>query len=48
MQQQISKMVADINTLTADSKERFPFPREVRFNRSAHSAVQKMYDSMGS
>ena len=26
-------MAADINILTANSKERFPFPREVRFNR---------------
>ena len=34
MQQQISKMAADINTLTADSKERFPVPREVRFQAS--------------
>ena len=32
-------MAADTNILTADLKERFPFPREVRFNRSAHSAV---------
>ena len=32
-------MGAGINILTADSKERFPFPREVRFNRSVHSAV---------
>ena len=32
-------MAADTNILTADSKERFPFPREVRFKRSAHSAV---------
>ena len=32
-------MTADINIFTADSKLRFPFPREVRFNRSAHSAV---------
>ena len=30
MQQQIPKMEEDINTLTADPKERFPFPREVR------------------
>ena len=32
-------MTADINIFTADSKLRFPFPREVRFKRSAHSAV---------
>ena len=32
-------MAADINIFTADSKLRFPFPREVRFKRSAHSAV---------
>ena len=32
-------MTAAINIFTADSKLRFPFPREVRFKRSAHSAV---------
>ena len=37
-------MAADTNNLTADSKERFPFPREVRFNRSAHSAVPTLMD----
>ena len=26
-------MAADTNILTADLKERFPFPRDVRFNR---------------
>ena len=44
MQQQISKMAADINILTPDSKLRFPFPREVRFNRYAHSAVPSLVD----
>ena len=37
-------MAADTNILTADSKERFPFPREVRFNRYAHSAVPSLVD----
>ena len=32
-------MAADTSILTAYSKERFPLPREVRFNRFAHSAV---------
>ena len=37
-------MAADTNILTADLKERFPFPREVRFNRYAHSAVPSLVD----
>ena len=31
-------MAADITISTADSKERFPLPCEVGFNRFAHSA----------
>ena len=30
-------MAADTNILTADSKERFPFPREVRFSKGGAS-----------
>ena len=37
-------MTAAINIFTADSKLRFPFPREVRFNRYAHSAVPSLVD----
>ena len=37
-------MAAGINIFTADSKLRFPFPREVRFNRYAHSALPSLVD----
>ena len=37
-------MTADINIFTADSKLRFPFPREVRFNRYAQTAVPILVD----